>query len=276
MNQAGNQQPTLRNPAKERMRAGDVALGITVRLTRSPDIARIARETGHDFIYIDAQHSIFNLETIAAMALEALACDVAPVVRVRGVDDPDVSLLLDNGVTGIVFPNVATAEQARRAVAAAKFPPVGQRTVTGTYAHFGYRSVPLTAAVPMFNDATLVVVMIESPEGLANVEEIAAVDGVDVVLIGTNDMLFAMGKPGQFDDEEIVAAIDRTIAAADANGKFSGCGGNRNVEGQLAVIRKGVRFMTTQTDVGFMFSGATAWTKGLRDGFESAGTSAGS
>jgi 2-keto-3-deoxy-L-rhamnonate aldolase RhmA len=262
--------PLLRNPAKERLQAGDVALGISVRLTRSADIARIARETGHDFIFIDAQHSVFTIETISNMALTALACEVTPMVRVRSVDDPDVSLLLDNGVMGIVFPNVNSADEARRAVDASKFPPFGRRTVTGTYPHFGYRSVPLVTAVPLMNETSLVVVMIESLEGLANVEEIAAVAGVDVVLIGTNDMLFAMGKPGQFDDPEIIEAIDRTIGAAAASGKFSGCGGNRDVERQLAVIHKGVRFMTTQTDVGFLFSGATTWVKGLRDGFPSA------
>src|ERR1700680_5131540 len=84
----------LVNPVKERMRAGDVALGITVRMGRSAEIAHIAKATGHDFIFIDVQHSIFNLETIAHMAHTALAIGVAPLVRVRGVNDPDVSLLL--------------------------------------------------------------------------------------------------------------------------------------------------------------------------------------
>src|SRR5262245_8720098 len=107
----------LLNPAKERMKAGGVALGLSVRLARSADVARIAKATGHDFIFIDGQHSIFNLETIAHIAQAALAIGVAPVVRVRGVDDPDISMLLDNGVTGIVFPDVSTVAQAKKAVA---------------------------------------------------------------------------------------------------------------------------------------------------------------
>src|SRR5215475_15639290 len=118
---------SLTNPVKDKLRAGDIALGITVRVGRSPDIARIAKATGHDFIFIDGQHSIFNLETIIAIAHTALAIGVAPLVRVRGVDDPDVSLLLDNGVTGIIYPNVANAEQARQAVDICKFPPLGKR-----------------------------------------------------------------------------------------------------------------------------------------------------
>ena len=122
------------------MKAGGVALGLSVRLARSADIARIARATGHDFLFIDGQHSIFNLETIAHMAQAALAIGVAPVVRVRGVEDPDVPMLLDNGVTGIVYPDVSTVEQARRAVARARFAPLGSRSVVGGYPHFDYQA----------------------------------------------------------------------------------------------------------------------------------------
>ena len=100
----------LTNPVKETLKAGGVSLGMTVRLGRSPDIARIAKASGHEFIFIDTQHSIYDLETIAAIAHTALAIGVAPLVRVRGIADPDVSLLLDNGVTGIVYPDVANAE----------------------------------------------------------------------------------------------------------------------------------------------------------------------
>jgi 2-keto-3-deoxy-L-rhamnonate aldolase RhmA len=255
----------LVNPVKQRMAAGGVALGMPVRLGRSPDIARIAKATGHDFIFIDVQHSIFNLETIAGIASTALACDVAPLVRVRGINDPDVSLLLDNGVTGIVYPDINTAAEARKAVDVCKFAPIGKRSVCGGYIHFDYRSVPLSQSVPQLNDACLVVCMIETLEGLENVEEIAAVNGVDVIHVGSNDLLVNMGKAGKFDDPEIVAAQDRVIAAAKRHGKFAGCGGNRNVERQVDIIRKGCRFITTQTDIGFLTAAASQWTKGIRD-----------
>ena len=138
----------LTNPVKERLKAGGVALGMTVRLGRSPDIARIAKATGHDFIFIDTQHSIFDLETIVAIAHTALAIGVVPMVRVRSMDDPDVSLLLDNGVTGIIYPDVANAADARKAVDTCKFGPIGKRSVVGGYPHFDYGSVPLTESVP--------------------------------------------------------------------------------------------------------------------------------
>ena len=100
--------------------------------------------------------------------------------------------------------------------------------------------------------------MIETLEGLANVGEIAAVDGVDVVHVGCNDLLTSMGKPGAFGDPAIVAAVERVIAAAATHEKFAGLGGERDMERQLAFIGKGVRFVTTQTDVGFSDGGGRA------------------
>ena len=254
----------LANSVKQRLAAGQPALGMSVRLGRSPDIARIARATGHDFIFIDTQHSIFDLETIAHIAHTALAIGIAPVVRVRGIDDPDVSLLLDNGVTGIVYPDIGTAAQARRAVETVRFAPVGRRSVGGGYPHFDYRSVPLSEGVPQLQDATLLVLMIETVEGLGNVEEIAAVRGIDVLHVGSNDLLMDMGKPGRFDDPAISAAQDRVIAAARANGIHAGCGGNRDVGRQAEAIRRGALFVTTQTDIAFLSAAANEWTSGLR------------
>jgi staphyloferrin B biosynthesis citrate synthase len=260
------QENDIKNPAKERMRAGDVALGMIVRMARSADIARIAKASGHDFIFIDGQHSLFSVETVGHIAQTALAIDVAPLVRVRSCDDPSTSVILDNGATGIIFPDVNSADDARRAVAACKFPPVGKRSVSGGYPNFDFRAVPLTQAVPALNDATLVVCMIETVEGLANVEAIAAVDGVDVIHVGCNDLLTAMGLPGQFGCPEIVAAIERIIAAAKKHGKFAGLGGERDMARQLSFIKSGVRFVTTQTDIGFLMAAANQRTAEIRKG----------
>ena len=255
---------TLVNPVKARMQAGEAALGLNVRAVKSGDIARIAKSSGHDFLFIDRQHSLFTLETIGQLAAAAMGCGVAPLVRVRSVDDPDTALLLDNGVAGIVFPDVGTAEAARRGVAAAKFPPVGRRSVAGGYPQFDFRPTPVGEATAALNEATLVVCMIETLEGLANVEAIAAVDGVDVVHVGANDLLVAMGKPGRFGDPEIVEAIWRVIAAAKAHGKFAGIGGDRHLERQVAFIRQGARFVTTQTDIGMLMAEASRITGELR------------
>ena len=256
--------PQLMNPVLERLRAGDAALGMNIRLGRSADVARVAKATGHDFIFIDTQHSVFGLETIAHIAQAALAIGVAPVVRVRGMDDPDVSLLLDNGVSGIVYPDVGTAAEARRAVEVCRFPPLGRRSVGGGYPHFDYRPMPVAQAMAALNAATLLVCMIETVGGLEHGEQIAAVECIDVLRVGSNDLLTAMGHPAQFDDPAILAAQDRVIAAARAHGKHAGCGGNRDVARQAEAIRRGARFVTTQADIAFLAAAAQDWTAGVR------------
>ena len=256
----------LINPVKARMQAGDVSLGMIVRLSRSGDIARLAKTTGHDFIFMDMQHSLFSLETIGHIAQAALGCGVAPLVRVGSCRHPDTSLVLDNGVTGIVFPDVNSAEDARAAVDACKFPPIGKRSVGGAYPNFDLRPVPIGEGMRQLNAATLVVCMIETVDGIANVEEIAAVDGVDVLHVGCNDLLTSMGKPGAFGDPIIVAAIERVIAAAKAHGKYAGLGGERDLDRQQAFIRKGVSFVTTQTDVGFLMAAAGQRVEQIRKG----------
>jgi staphyloferrin B biosynthesis citrate synthase len=252
------------NPVKELLKADKVALGMLVRLARSGDIARIAKTTGHDFIFVDIQHSLYGVETIGHIAQAALGVGVAPLVRVRSCDDPDTQVLLDNGVTGIVFPDISTAEEARRAVSRARFPPLGRRSVGGGYPIFDFRAVNTAEAVPALTENTLVVCMIETKEGLENVEEIAAVDGIDVIHVGSNDLLTALGRPGTFGSPEHVAAIDRVIAAARKHGKVPGVGGDRNLARQTEFIRKGARFITTNSDVAFILAEGARVTGELR------------
>ena len=137
---------TLDNSVLRNFRAGKPAFGMSVRMSRSADIARIARASGHDFIFIDSQQAIFDIETTAHIAQTALAIGIAPVVRVRGIDDPDGALLLDNGVSGIVFPDISTVAQAKRAVEIVRFPPLRKRSVSGGYVQFDFRARPVGAA----------------------------------------------------------------------------------------------------------------------------------
>jgi 2-keto-3-deoxy-L-rhamnonate aldolase RhmA len=252
------------HPLKELFKAKKVALGLLTRLARSGDIARIAKTTGHDFIFIDGQHSLYNVETIGHMAQAALGIGIAPLVRVRSCDDPQTQVLLDNGVTGIVFPDVNTAAEAKRAVNRARFPPLGKRSVAGTYPIFDYRAMPMPDTVAALTENTLVVCMIETQEGLDNVEAIAAVEGVDVIHVGSNDLLTAMGKPGTFGSEQHIAALDRVIAAAKKHGKIPGVGGDRNLARQTDFIRKGAQFLTTNSDIAFLTVEAMRVTGELR------------
>jgi 2-keto-3-deoxy-L-rhamnonate aldolase RhmA len=252
------------NTLKELFKAGKVALGMNVRLGRSGDIARIAKTTGHDFIFIDTQHSLYNVETIGHIAQVALAIGIAPLVRVRSCDDPDTQVLLDNGVTGIVFPDVNNAAEAKRAVNRAKYPPIGKRSVVGGYPILDYGAHNTADVVNALQDNTLVVCMIETREGLDNVEEICAVEGVDVIHVGSNDLLTALGRPGTFGSDEHLAALDKVMSAAKKHGKVPGVGGDRNVARQADFIRKGAKFITTNSEIAFILAEGSRVTGELR------------
>lgn len=262
--------PLIKNAVKELFKADKIALGMIARIARSGDIARIAKTTGHDFVFVDGQHALYSVETTGHIAQAALGCGVVPMARVRSCDDPDTQVLLDNGIMGIVFPDINTADEAKRAVNRAKFPPIGKRSVSGSYTMFDFRAVSTGDAVAALNDATLVVCMVETAEGLENVDAIAAVDGVDVVHVGSNDLMTSLGKPGQYGTPTHIQALDKVFAAAKKHGKVAGIGGDRNLERQMEFIRKGARFLTTNSDIAFMTAEASRVTGELRKALGSA------
>ena len=242
--------PLIVHPVRGRIDRGEVAFGITVRLAWSGEIARIARVTGHDFIYIDAQHGVLNVESIAMLIQCALLSGIAPIVRVRSADDPDISRHLDAGALGIVVPDVESAAEARRAVEATKYLPVGKRSIGGMSVHLDYRTMMSREFTDVSNASTLLICMIESPEGLSNVEAIGAMDGVDGLYLGMGDMLLTSAKyGGRVDSPDMLADLERVITVARRNGKFVGCGGPSTVPQQVDFIRRGVQFLTTQSDI---------------------------
>ncbi len=255
----------LRNAALERMRSGEAALGMIVRLATTGDIALIARATGHDFVFVDLQHSGASVDTAAAISVAALGCGVTSIVRMRRCDDADAARMLDAGALGICVPDVESAEHARRAVELCKFPPYGKRSVAGPYPAFGYRAVPPAEAIKALNEQTLLVCMIESRAGVENVEAIAQVPGVDVLHIGCSDLLADMGKPGAYGDPDVVAAIERVMKACGKHGKFAGLGGDRDLARQARFVREGGRFLTTQSDVAMLSADATRRTQAIRE-----------
>jgi staphyloferrin B biosynthesis citrate synthase len=251
------------NPFRAKLAAGCLALGLPVRIVRGPEIVRVARATGHDFLFIDTQHGVFDVETIASLAQTAASLGVAPLVRARGAGDPDAARLLDAGVAGIVWPDVSSAEEARHCVEVCRFPPLGLRSLGGAAPMLDFLPMPAGQAIARLESATIVVCMLETRAGLAEVDAIAAVEGVDVLHLGTNDLLASLGKPGRFDDPEILAAQDAVISACRRHAKVAGCGGNRDVARQAAAIVSGARFVTTQTDAAFLVEAAGTWTKSL-------------
>ncbi len=164
---------------------------------------------------------------------------------------------------GVVVPHVNTADQARRVVDSCRFPPQGHRSLTAPAPHLGFAPLPVAEALEILNRNTLVVVMLETPEAIDNAESIAAVDGVDALLIGTNDLTAEMGIPGQYGHERVIAAYDRMIAAARKHGRIAGMGGVYENGLMEQYIRMGVRLVLGGGDVGFMMAAAKARTEFL-------------
>jgi 2-keto-3-deoxy-L-rhamnonate aldolase RhmA len=250
----------LRNHAKEKLLRGEVVASMTVRLVRGVEIARIAKTAGFDSLYVDMEHSSFSLETAGQISMAALEAGITPLVRVPGV--AEVSRVLDGGALGVIAPHVRSATAARDYVTAAKYPPLGDRSAAGPLPHLHYRSFPAGEADAALNSATLVVVQFESDEALAKADEIISVEGVDVVLIGTNDLLADWGIPGQYEHARVREAYAKTIAAARRHGKHVGVGGLSS-RPQLAAefVRMGARYVSTGTDLGFLLAACTAKAK---------------
>ena len=239
---------TIANHALRQLRAGKLAIGLGLRQARTVDIAQIAKTCGFDFLFIDCEHSSLELDTAAQIAAASLAVGVTPLVRVAGLEHWHASRILDNGAQGVVVPHVDDAAQAARVASACRFPPVGKRSMGGGLQQLGFASMPVGDAARIVNSETLVVVMIESPQGVANCEEIAAVPGIDALLIGTNDLCFEMGIPGQFNDPRVAEAYKRVIAACRKHGKFPGMGGMYTPELLERHIAMGVQLVLSGSD----------------------------
>jgi 2-keto-3-deoxy-L-rhamnonate aldolase RhmA len=163
---------------------------------------------------------------------------------------------LDAGGLGLVIPHVDSADEARAMVDAFKFAPLGRRSIGGAYPQFGFASVPAAEVVSGLNDATLVVAMIETPRAVQNAEHIAAVPGIDVLLMGTNDLCLEMGIPGKLEDERVVSAIDTVVAACRKHGKWPGLGGVYGRELMKRYVGRGMRFVLAGNDISLLLAAA--------------------
>lgn len=256
----------LKNNVREKLARDEVVVSMTVKLTRSIEIARIARTAGFDTLYIDVEHNSFSLDTTSQICMAALEVGITPFVRVPTTRPEHVGRALDGGALGVIAPHIRSAEDARRVVNAAKFPPLGERSAAGSLPHLQYRSFPASQANPALNEATMIVVMMETVAALENVEEIAAVDGIDMMMIGTNDLTAEMGIPGQYDDPRVRDAYMRTIAACRKHGKHVGVGGLSTRPDLVAeFVKLGARYVSTGTDLAFLLAACTQKAKQVHD-----------
>ncbi len=250
---------TQTNLTKQKMANGGVAVGMIVRLMRNVEIAAIAKSAGFDCLYIDLEHCSFSLETVSQICMTAAALGVTPMVRVDSHDSAMISRTLEAGAQGVIVPHMDTAAQAQNAVNAAKFPPLGGRSLLGPNPHTLFRVGPAAQTMADMNDQVFVAGMIESVTAVENADAIAAVLGLDMLLVGTNDLCNSLGFPGQYDHPSVMAAYEKVAAACKKHNKYMGVGG-LNARPDLAkqMLALGGSYVSAGSDTGFLMTAATA------------------
>jgi 4-hydroxy-2-oxoheptanedioate aldolase len=209
------------NQLKRKLAAKQTALGFWLSLN-SIAATEIAAGAGFDWLLLDAEHSVHDLESIERHVLAAhhAATDTELVVRVPAIDATLVKGLIDAGVRSFMFPYVQTVEEARLAVAATRYPPAGIRGYSGsTRANRYGRDKTYNAT---YADDICVIVQIESPLAIDNIGAYGAIDGVDAMLVGANDLAANMGHLGNTAHADVVAALDQAGEAIVATGKAAG------------------------------------------------------
>lgn len=253
------------NCMQERLARGEVALCMATRLARTAEIGMIAESCGFDAIFIDMEHSPISLDAAAQICVAALPVGVTPLVRIAGHHFEDATRLLDMGALGIICPNVSTPAQAEAFVRACRFPPLGERSVGGAGPLQGYRATPLAEVNKEGNAATTLIAMLETPEGIINADAIAAVPGIDILLIGSNDLCTAMGIPGELKSPKLRAAYETAAKACKTHNKHLGVGGIRaDVEHVAELVKLGAQFVITASDVQYLLKAARDEVTALR------------
>ncbi|WP_212745064.1 aldolase/citrate lyase family protein [Hydrogenophaga sp. 2FB] len=255
----------LPNPVVRRFAAGEAAFGLGIQQLRSVAAVGLAKRCGFHFLFVDLEHGPLGCATAVDIAAAGLHAGVPALVRVPGKDSPEITRLLDGGAQGIVVPHIDTAEEARAVVAACKYPPLGRRSFFGLQPAFGYQRVPVHEAMEQANPQVLTVVMLESPEALRNAHTIAAVPGIDVLMIGCNDLSMELGMAGQLDHPAMRAARRDVVTACRAHGKTPGLGGIADAELLRRCIREeGMRFVLASNDTDLLLDAGLARVASLQ------------
>jgi len=260
----------MTNAVSTSIENGKTVLCLCVRMARTVDVGAIAAAAGFDALYVDMEHSPITADDTSAICMAALGFGVTPFVRVPQDDIGLASRLLDGGAYGIIFPHVETAMQAAKVAGACLFPPRGTRSAVGSTIHLGFEGLSQKNSGEQLDILTMTTVMIETELGVENAEEIAAVDGVNMVMVGTADLSATMGVPGALGSPEIRRACEQVAAACRKSGKIFALGGVRNnpaLAAEYAAL--GARFIIAGMDASYFQQSAGADVVAIRNALKS-------
>ena len=202
------------NSVKQKVQSGGVSIGTFMFEFNTTGIGRIAAEAGAAFAVFDMEHTGWSIETIRMLVATTRSTEMVPMVRVPATEYHFIARVLDVGAMGVMVPMVESAAAAATIVAAAKYPPLGRRGAGPlAFAHDDYASGDIVEKMKTANSETLLIALIETAAGVRNVNEIAAVPGIDVLWIGHFDLTNSLGIPGQFDHPDFQAAVQQVLEA---------------------------------------------------------------
>lgn len=206
------------NRVKKILKSGGIAMGTYVGGMADPQIVEIIGHAGFDAAFIDMEHTSFDLSTVQLMVMAAERVGVTPIVRPPGFDPAFLLRLLDMGVQGLQVPHITDANAAREAVKAVRYPPIGDRGIAGATRASNFGAIALPEHMKQSNEEITLAVMIEDMRAFEQIEDIAQVEGIDIIAIGPSDMSRALGVAGSSDHPKMAAAVER-VRAALAKGK---------------------------------------------------------
>jgi 2-keto-3-deoxy-L-rhamnonate aldolase RhmA len=238
---------------RKRVLGGECVYGMMIRQARDPGAPAIFAAAGYDFVFIDMEHGNYSMETVADLIRGAKSVGIAAIIRVPHLETFFISRVLDAGAEGIMVPMTSTKEQAERIVRYSKYIPLGQRGFGSQMGHTDYKSLKANEFMKEANENTLIFAQIETKEAIENIDAILGVEGIDVGLIGPNDLSISMGVPDQMNSEILTKAIDKVIESAKKKAKGSGIHIG-NIEAIRKWRTKGMTVLAYSTDIGFMYN----------------------
>lgn len=253
------------NRVKTRLAAGQPAVGASLYLSRTAQAAAVLARCGYDWLFLDLEHSAMDLDTAAQIALAAHGAGLAPIARVPAGEYGLASRLLDAGALGIVMPHVDSAADARAMAHRLRYPPTGGRSCGYGWPLTGFQPMPAAESMRMQDDAVLLVAMLETRAAIEQAEAIAAVPGIDVLMVGTLDLSIDLGIAGRFDHPQIDAAYARVAQACRQHGKAAGMAGITAAPQLRRYVADGVRFILAGSDLTMLASGAAQRLQAVED-----------
>ena len=235
-------------------------LGAFLSEVAAPNLLRVMKVGGIDFVIVDCEHGSFDFSQVAALAAVANGIKLPIIVRIPSATREHIQKYLDAGADGLLLPMTGTPEQARELVCHGKYMPLGKRGISISRPHSEYNPGKLTDYLAKANDRVMLYVQIETAEGVENAAAIAAVEGIDGLLLGPNDLAADYGHPGDFDTPQVQSALRSVVEASASAGKP--CGIISSKMDFLEECRNlGMRIFSCNSEVGLLYSGVRGMVK---------------